>query len=379
MKKIALFGGSFDPVQNGHVEFIRLLAARFDKTIVVPCRISPFKTEADIAPAPDRKAMLALALGRLRNVEISDYELRAEGVSYTCRTLQHYRQKYPDAAFWIAVGSDMTDRLNDWRDAAYLKANAGWFVTEREGFPMDGVAARRAEGYRIETSGAAFPDFSSAQVKVDLAFGRTPDVPETVYGYIVRHGLYRKYADMTARYPEFGMKQSRIEHTYRAAVAGIRLAKRHGADTDKAVTALVLHDIGKYADETVLAAHGLAVPPEALSMPPAVRHAPVGALIAEKCFGITDGDILNAIRYHTTGRPAMSALEKIVYLADMTESGRDFPGADELRRLAARDLDAAMYAALKSSLAYVKACGGDIAPGTAEACAFYEKIVGGER
>lgn len=49
MRKIALFGGSFDPVQNGHVEFIRLLAARFDKTIVVPCRISPFKTEADIA------------------------------------------------------------------------------------------------------------------------------------------------------------------------------------------------------------------------------------------------------------------------------------------------------------------------------------------
>ena len=59
MRKIALFGGSFDPVQNGHVEFIRLLAARFDKTIVVPCRISPFKTEADIASAPDRKAMLA--------------------------------------------------------------------------------------------------------------------------------------------------------------------------------------------------------------------------------------------------------------------------------------------------------------------------------
>ena len=81
MRKIALFGGSFDPVQNGHVEFIRLLAARFDKTIVVPCRISPFKTEADIASAPDRKAMLALALGRLRDVEISDYELRAAGVN----------------------------------------------------------------------------------------------------------------------------------------------------------------------------------------------------------------------------------------------------------------------------------------------------------
>ncbi len=373
MRKIALFGGSFDPVQNGHVEFIRLLAARFDKTIVVPCRISPFKTEADIASAPDRKAMLALALGRLRDVEISDYELRAAGVSYTCRTLQYYRHKYPDAEFWIAVGSDMPDRLNDWREAAYLKENAGWFVTGREGFPMDGVAARRAEGYRIETSGVTFPDSSSARVKVDLAFGRTPDVPETVYGYIVRHGLYRKYADMTGRYPEFGMKQSRIEHTYRAVIAGIRLAKLHGADTDKAITALILHDIGKYADEAVLAAHGLAVPPGAETMPPAVRHAPVGALIAEKCFGITDGDILAAIRYHTTGRPGMSVLERVVYLADMIEPGRDFPGADALRKLAAEDLDAAMYEALKSSLAYVKACGGAIAPETAEACAFYEK------
>ena len=69
----------------------------------------------------------------------------------------------------------------------------------------------------------------------------------------------------------------------------------------------------------------------------------------------------------------MTPLEKVVYLADMIEPGRDFPGADALRRLAAEDLDAAMYEALKSSLAYVKACGGAIAPETAEACAFYEK------
>lgn len=177
MRKIALFGGSFDPVQNGHVEFIRLLAARFDKTIVVPCRISPFKTEADIASAPDRKAMLALALGRLRDVEISDYELRAAGVSYTCRTLQYYRHKYPDAEFWIAVGSDMPDRLNDWRGSGVSERERRLVRDGAGRLSMDGVAARRAEGYRIETSGVTFPDSSSARVKADLAFGRTPTCP----------------------------------------------------------------------------------------------------------------------------------------------------------------------------------------------------------
>ncbi len=371
MKRIIVFGGSFDPVQLGHVQSVRVMSERFDKTVIVPCRISPFKTEADIAPPEDRIAMLRMSLAGLKNVEISRYETDSSGVSYTCRTLRHFKELWPDAEFSIAIGSDMLDRLNDWREADYLKRNARWFVTERQGFSLAALDERRAEGYDLEFSGITIRDYSSAKIKADLAFGVTADISEDVAAYIAEKGLYGKYPSMTARYSEFGMKQSRIDHTYRAVIAGIKLAKLHGEDTDKTITALILHDIGKYADEALLLEKGINVPDEISAMPQAVRHAPVGALIAEKCFGITDRLILDAIKYHTTGKPDMSLLGRIVYIADMTEAGRDFPGVETIRALACTDLDAAMAYALGRSLEYVNGCGGVVAPGTAEAYEYY--------
>lgn len=81
-------------------------------------------------------------------------------------------------------------------------------------------------------------------------------------------------------------------------------------------------------------------------------HAPVGAFLVEKEVGLTDEDILNAIRYHTSGRPGMSSLEKVIYVADYIEPGRKFPGVEEVRELAEQDLDKALLQALKIRLAF---------------------------
>ena len=83
-------------------------------------------------------------------------------------------------------------------------------------------------------------------------------------------------------------------------------------------------------------------------------HAPLGAILAEREYGISDEEILSAIRFHTTGHAGMTKLEKIVALADMTEPGRDFPGVDEIRAISKRDLDAAMRERLTRSMAHVE-------------------------
>jgi len=96
-------------------------------------------------------------------------------------------------------------------------------------------------------------------------------------------------------------------------------------------------------------------------------HGPVGAKIATDLFKITDRDILSAIEYHTYGKKNMTKLEKIIYLADLIEEGRDYPGVEELRALAERDLDRAVLKALDNSIIHVIAKGGLIHPNTIEA------------
>ena len=82
-------------------------------------------------------------------------------------------------------------------------------------------------------------------------------------------------------------------------------------------------------------------------------HAPVGAYLVEQEAGITDREILDAIKYHTTGRIGMTLLEKIVYLADYIEPGRSFPGVDEVREMAKNSLDAAMIGAVRNSIVFL--------------------------
>ena len=111
---------------------------------------------------------------------------------------------------------------------------------------------------------------------------------------------------------------------------------------------------------------------EYLNYSPLVWHAPVGAIVAQKSYGIIDQDVLNAIKYHTTGRPAMSTLEKIIFLADYIEPGRIQPGVDEIRNLSGQDLNRAVAKTLANTIAYLKQkSSADIHPDTMAAYEYY--------
>lgn len=141
------------------------------------------------------------------------------------------------------------------------------------------------------------------------------------------------------------IKGDRLIHSLAVEHAAIALAQRYGADEAKAGLAGMLHDIAKQMNcEKLAEQYGVWTPTEK------TLHGPVGAAWLKEHGYVKDDDILNAIRFHTTGRPAMSQLGKIIFIADAIEPGRKYPEVDMLREYAIEDLDKAVLFALERSL-----------------------------
>lgn len=148
----------------------------------------------------------------------------------------------------------------------------------------------------------------------------------------------------------------RYKHVLGVEETAVKMAERYGVDVDKARTAALLHDCAKDFDDGALLAmaenHNL--PIDAVSrQAPQLLHGPAGAIVARAEYGVSDQEIFDAITYHTTGRPEMSALEKIIYLADYIEPGRNFPGIAPIRQAAMENLNRGVYLALTHTIAYV--------------------------
>ena len=153
----------------------------------------------------------------------------------------------------------------------------------------------------------------------------------------------------------------RYEHTLGVSYTCMALAMRYSANLDQAEMAGLLHDCAKrYDDATIICKcqeHGIELTEGELRAP-AVIHAKLGAWMAEHKYGITDPEVLSAIACHTTGKPAMSLLDKILYVADYIEPRRDkAPNLPKRRRLAFEDLDEALYQILDSTRNYLKETG----------------------
>lgn len=151
---------------------------------------------------------------------------------------------------------------------------------------------------------------------------------------------------------------SRFVHTLGVQYTSACLAMRYGADLEKAQIAGVLHDCAKHMKPEKLLEkcrkHDLLVT-QAQERHPFLLHGRVGAYIARKNYGVDDPDILNAIEWHTTGRPEMSLLEKIVFTADYIEPNRNkAPNLEKLRKISFEDLDRAVYLILEQTLEYLQ-------------------------
>lgn len=161
----------------------------------------------------------------------------------------------------------------------------------------------------------------------------------------------------------------RYQHTIGVMETAIALAKKYGADEKKAEIAAIFHDYAKFRpkEEMKKIITEVKMPAILLDYNSELWHAPVGAFLVEKEVGIKDKDILEAIRYHTSGRKGMTLLEKIIYLADYIEPGRHFPGVDEVRELAQEDLNLALIKSVQNTIIFLMKKNQAVFPETFEA------------
>lgn len=176
------------------------------------------------------------------------------------------------------------------------------------------------------------------------------------------------------------LKYSRFIHTMGVTFTATSLAERYGADMKKAETAGLLHDCAKYVPvdemEAICKKGGIPVTPFEKGSS-SLLHSKAGCVLARTKYGVTDPEILDAIRYHTTGRPDMTLLDKIVFIADYMEPGRDqAEDLDDVRTLAFEDIDQCLLRILKDTLAYLATTGEKIDPMTQETYDWYREHAG---
>ncbi len=205
MRKIGVLGGSFDPIHNGHISIAQQAAARagLEKVLLIPTGVPPHKDPSGLAPAPDRLIMARLACRSMRRLEVSDIEVRNEGVSYTIDTVRELRKALgEDVRLYFIIGEDTVGELPAWRDAATLVAETEFVVVHRPGCqPADfeGVARElgpeAAEKLKDSVVKIEEPaDVSSTEIRERLRRGEgiAGLVRAEVEEYIRDRGLYRE-------------------------------------------------------------------------------------------------------------------------------------------------------------------------------------------
>ena len=392
MERIGIYGGTFNPPHLGHIQAAKAAVQALDLTrlLLIPDNIAPHKELPPGSPAPEQRLeMLRLATQDAPELEVSDLELRREGVSYTFETVLALSEQYPEAQLFLLMGTDMFVSFDTWKNTDIILSHAALGVLCRgEKGEQEAIAEKAAQlsagGARVELVNNPVLAISSTQLRRLIAFDcAEPFLPKPVAEYIRQHGLY----DSGANWKSLPMEQlepivvrllnpNRVRHVLGCRDTAVELARRWGADETDAARAGMLHDITKALDGplqlTVCQEYGKIL--DAFSRKyPKTLHALTGSLVAERIFG-ENPQVVEAIRNHTTGRAEMGLLETIIYVADYMEPNRDFPGVEKLRELAFTDIYAALKLGLRMTLDHLARQGSEVSPETQQTIAWLNTL-----
>lgn len=330
-KKIGVFGGTFDPIHTGHLILAEQAREEsgLDEIIFMPAKHSPYKVFKRTTPGEDRYKMVALAIEDNETFKVSDLELNGPEISYTVDTLDKLRELHePDDILYFICGTDAFMGMSGWKNRERLLDEYRIVVGTRPGYmekEIDDAILQLTENYGANIKKVAMPklEISSTDIKKRLEKDTSIRylVPDKVLAYIKEKQLYK------------------VDHVSGVIQTATEMAKQYGIDPEKAALAAKYHDLHRVRDG---------------GAENALTHGPMAAETVKKDYGVDDEDVLNAIRYHTTGRPGMSDLEKIIYVADAIEPGRNYPGVEDLRKLAFADLNKACLQVIQSDLMYLK-------------------------
>ena len=354
MAEIGIYGGTFAPVHLGHIRAAEtaLASLPLDKLLVIPAGIPPHKRLTEGDDPADRLEMLRLAFAEADpRIEISDYEISAEGKSYTALTLRHFAKEGDRLTFFC--GTDMFETLDSWYHPEIIFSLARVVHLRREVTDADDFRRFEAlQRHYEETYGAKILQLdaeplvmSSTEVRDRIAAGLSLEefLPAPVAEYIRSHRLYGAPYREEALANEISRiigNDYRFSHTLGVVKEAGRLAAMFSLSPEEAEElklAAYLHDVTKSVkgdgQKELYFYYGLPFG-ETEERSPKTLHAVTGAYFAKERFpALVTDRVFNAIRRHTTGEAGMTLFDKLLYLADYIEEGRSFPDCTALRSL----------------------------------------------
>ncbi len=355
MRKTVVFGGTFNPAHIGHKNILQqVLAKGYDNAIVIPAKLPPHKSTG--APFDERLLQAKTLFADMENVTVSDIENRREGKSYTYDTLQALKDEYPDSKLYLLMGSDMFLYLERWYRAADILNTT----------PIITCARTRDDFEKInEYKNTLEKKYNCDIIIYDI------NIIELSSTFLRSEAVQKIDA-----HNKENLSPSRYAHVMQVASYALYLAYFHGIDPCDAYIGALAHDCTKYLDDAAqleyFEKNNIILSDDERDCPK-IWHQISGAHFAKTVFGIQNDDIINAVRYHTTGRENMSKLEKLICLADSIEPTRDYDGVEKMRSVAERDLDAALLLSFERLIDYIKARGLNMNETTLKARDFLRK------
>ena len=397
-KSIAIMGGTFDPIHHGHLVTAEAVRYRFkvDKVVFMPAGQPAHKTNKKVTHNEHRYLMTVLATMRNENFEVSRIEIDRAGVTYTIDTIEELKRMCrPDVRLYFITGADAIHQIMTWKESERLLGMCDFVAVTRPGYDksklfQDIGEIREKFSSRVHYMEVPALAISSSDIRERAKRGAPIKylLPQEVEDYIHKFGLYQDDAEDEVKFMlpvetmqeklQSALSVKRYIHTMGVAEEAVKLAEIYGTpqDQQKARVAGLLHDCAKDYPEAMrlrFCKEYKVKMDEIMEKQTDLIHPFLGAEVARREYQVTDEDILNAIRYHTTGRAGMSLLEKIVWLSDYIEPGRkQAPNLPEIRRIAFEDLDKALIMALENTLSYLKGGNMEIDSMTQKTYDFYK-------
>lgn len=383
--KIGLMGGTFNPIHNGHLHIAEsaLKECNLDKVIFIPTGVSYMKQ--GVVPSFHRYNMTSLAVSEIDNFEISDIEVKRPGYTYTKDTVSELKKNYPNDVFYYIIGTDTLFMIEKWVNPEYLFDNLTFLVADRGNDDSIAKANELKKNFNanIEFLQCEFLDISSSFIRKSVTEGQIEIIkdliPAKVYDYIIENKLYLELSvSEMQEMLKSELKPERYIHSLGVRDMAVKLGRAYGADINKCEIAGLLHDCAKsltVEEMQVICERYFIELDDKEKTHHGVLHGKAGSVYAIEKYGIKDQEIIDAIFCHTTGKPGMSLLEKIIYVADYIEENRNFSDKlPEYRERAMKDLDSVLVDILHDCIEHVKSKGFYLFPKTMETYEYYKNL-----
>ncbi|MCL1995914.1 MAG: nicotinate-nucleotide adenylyltransferase [Defluviitaleaceae bacterium] len=365
MSNKAILGGTFDPIHNGHLHVALAVKEAFnpEQIIFIPTGSQALKQNTE-SNKHHRLEMVKIAIAPYEEFTFSDIEIAREGTTYTVDTLETLALQGCNDPYFI-IGEDVLKGIFKWKETNKLFKLCRFILVNRPNSFVDQdiqniIGVMRSQGAVVHLLTIPALDISAENIRYRVNTNKhiTQLVPETVAKYIAQNNLYKEkipfdFEKATAILKK-NLTQERYDHVMGVCEEAVKLAKHYKQCPHRAHIAALLHDLTKeytpQENEAAFEKYNF-TPDQFMEMGMGVCHGFLAAEIAKKDFLVQCKDTLNSIRYHTTGRPQMTMLEKVVFIADAIEPTRgDSPYLETLRKQAYQDINKAMHTCLSHSL-----------------------------